>query len=214
MDVSKVVFDRTEKPKGVEWLEALRVSGDMDAVWFEGYFDAAHDALEAYKEDTITLEGLDTKLELPEAPVRPDVSYLDPEYSFNSHSEYRKSLPVEDRLVEVNHGQIGGYTNSSKTNTDEGTGTRTTSQLTHKSKEFNKPGSNASRNTRKPKRTQFTAGDLAARVEQEKREAEEKAASTLSWAEVVKKPAPSAVTQASSADDGQGTEAVQSVQSG
>jgi hypothetical protein len=212
MDVTKAVFDRSEKPEGVEWLEALRASGEMDAEWFEGYVEAAHGALEAYKEDTITLEELDTKLELPEAPVRPDASRLDPEHSFNSHSQYRKTIPVEDRFVEVNDRQIGGYTKSSKADTDEGSGT--TLQLTHRSKESNKPGSSASRNTRKPKRTQFKADQLADRYEQEQREAEEKAASTLSWAEVVKKPAPSAATQASSADDGQSTEAVQSVQSG
>jgi hypothetical protein len=208
MDVSKVVFDRTEKLKGVEWLEALRVSGDMDAVWFEGYFEAAHDALEAYKEDTITLEELNTKLELPEAPVRPDVSHLYPEYSFNSHSQYRKSLPVEDRFVEVNDRQIGGYTNSSKANTAVGTGT--TSHLTHRSKTSSRTANTATTgsNRRKPKRQQFKAGDLAAQLEQRKMEA----ASRLSYAQALKKPAPSAATLASSADDGQSTEAVQSVE--
>jgi hypothetical protein len=187
----------------------------MDAEWFEGYVEAAHGALEAYKEDTITLDELDTKLELPEAPVRPDASRLDPEHSFNSHSEYRKSLPVEDRFVEVNHGQIGGYANSSKANT--AVGTVTTSHLTHRSKTSSRTANTATAgsNRKKTKRKPFTAGELAARVEQEERDAQEKATSTLSYAEMLRKPAPSAATQAtaSSAEDGKGTEAVQSVQS-
>lgn len=210
MDVTKVVFERSEKPEGVEWLEALSASGEMDAEWFEGYVEAAHGALEAYKEDTITLDELDTKLELPIAPVRLDTFHLDPEYLFNSHSQYRKSLPVEDRFVEVNDRQMGGYTNSSIANTNGGT--VATSQLTHRSKTNTATTGN---NRKKPKRKQFTADQLAAQFELKKREDQEKAASTLSYAEMLRKPAPSAATQAtaSSADDGQGTEAVPSVQS-
>jgi hypothetical protein len=202
MDVSKADFDRSEKPKGAEWLHALSVSGQLDAAWFEEYVEAAQDALEAYKKDTITLQELDTRLELPEAPVRPDVSHLDPEYSFNSHSQYRKSLPVEDRFVEVNDRQIGGYTNSSKADTDEGTGT--TLQLTHSSKESSKPGNSATRTTRKkPRRKPFTADQLAAQHQA----ALEKEKSKLTYAEMLSKPAPSAKPET----EDKGTEGDQSV---
>jgi hypothetical protein len=207
MEETETDFKQSANDHGLRWLDLLYESAIMDMARFKGYVVPAEKGFKEYREGTITLDELDTKLELPEAPVRPDVSHLGPEYSFNSHSEYRKTLSAENSFIEVNDRQIGGYTNASKVDT-VGEGTGTTSQLTHRSKTSSRPAKTATTgNRKKTKRGRFTADQLAA----EHREDREKEENKPTYAEMLRKSAPTATSETSGGEESKGTDSDPSV---